>query len=421
MINLNISSKVFNPLYYDYLNDETHTQIFFGGSSSGKSYFVIGQRCVIDMLKGGHNYLIVRNTQLTVRKSVFNEILKAISFFKVGSYFNVNKTDLVITCHNGHSIMMAGLDDAEKIKSITPSKGVITDIIVEEATETEYAAVKQLYKRLRGFSKVKKRVILLFNPILKTHWIYQEYFGEWDDSKQVYKSDDLLIVKSTYKDNKFLTPEDVYQLENEKDIYYREVYTLGNWGVLGAVIFKNWSAMDTREEQKKFGSNWFNGLDFGFSADPSAFIRCYYDRMRMTIYITDELYLYGATNDILASEVKQIISRDPVTCDCAGSLSIQELRQHGVTSIPCKKGKDSVNFGIQWLQKMQIVVDKSCQNFLNEIQQYKWREDKDGNATTQPIDRNNHLLDALRYALEQEMNYVELHKNNVKIPRIGAM
>jgi len=94
MINVKVSPKVFNGAYRPYLFDTTRTQIFYGGSSSGKSYF-LAQRCIMDMLNGGHNYLIVRNTQLSVRKSVFNEILKAINFFHADKLFNVNKTDLV--------------------------------------------------------------------------------------------------------------------------------------------------------------------------------------------------------------------------------------------------------------------------------------------------------------------------------------
>ena len=419
MINLNINKAVFNPTYYPYLNDETHTQIFFGGSSSGKSYFVIGQRCVIDMLKGDHNYLITRNTQLSVRKSVFNEILKAISFFKVDKLFSVNKTDLVITCHNGYSIMMAGLDDSEKIKSITPAKGVITDIIIEEATETDYAAVKQLHKRLRGFSKVKKRVMLLFNPILKSHWIFQEYFGNWDESKNVYKDDNLLIVKTTYKDNKFLTDDDIYQLENEKDKYWRDVYTYGNWGVLGHVIFTNYVFRDLTEERKRF-DNLRCGLDFGYT-DPTGIIKSHLDMARKRLYILDESYETGLTNDLLAVEIRRVCGDELVTCDSEDPKSIQELRNLGISATGAMKGKGSINFGIQWLQQFQIIIDNKCQNFKNEIQQYRWQEDKDGNVLPIPVAKNDHLIDPLRYACERDMGRLPNRNNNVKIPRMGMM
>lgn len=403
MINLNISRKVFNDAYFPYLYDETHTQIFFGGSSSGKSYF-LAQRCILDMLRGGHNYLIVRNVQLTVRKSVFNEITKAISFFKMSDYFSVNKTDLVITCHNGYQIMMAGLDDSEKIKSITPAKGVLTDIWCEEATEDDYNAIKQLYKRLRGASKVKKRIILSFNPILQTHWLYLEYFKNWDESKTEYRDKDLTILKTTYKDNKFLTADDIYQLENEKDTYYHNVYTLGNWGIVGGVIFKNWRMEDLSEISKTF-TTFNNGLDFGFSSDPAALIRTHYDRKHSRLYILDEVYERGLTNDDLVKEIKPIVNREAVRCDSSEPKSVMELAQRGITAVEAIKGKDSVIFGIQWLQQQEIIIDIRCQNAKNEFSSYKWEENKNGDMLRKPVDRNNHLIDACRYANELEMVY----------------
>lgn len=420
IVKLKIDQDVFNPVYMPYLKDETHTQIFFGGSSSGKSYF-LAQRCILDMLAGGHNYLIVRNVALTVRKSVFNEIVKAITFFKVVAYFKINKTDLVITCYNGYQIMMAGLDDAEKIKSITPAKGVLTDIWAEEATEDDYNSIKQLYKRLRGESKVKKRIILSFNPILQTHWIYTEYFKAWDESKTSYRDNDLSILKTTYKDNKFLTTDDVYQLENEKDKYYYNVYTMGNWGILGNVIFKNWRMEDLKDIRKTFDS-FHNGLDFGFSEDPAACAHMHFEKKKNTLYILDEVYETGLTNDLLATTVKQIVDDQLVTCDSSEPKSIQELRNYGVSALPAVKGKDSVNFGIQWLQQLQIVIDIKCQNAKNEFQSYKWREDKDGHALNVPIDKNNHLIDAIRYGLEIEMGRAHtksrLKGNN---RRVGAL
>lgn len=399
-INLKISKKVFNDVYLPYLNDETGTQLLFGGSSSGKSYF-LAQRTVLDVANGGHNYLVTRNVQNTIKKSVFNEITKAISFFKLDGLFNINKSDMVITCANGYQILFCGLDDPEKIKSITPQKGVVTDVWVEEATETEYAAVKQLRKRLRGRSKVQKRLILSFNPILKTHWIFRDYFWDWDDSKREYRDDKLTILKTTYKDNKFLTQQDVEELENETDRYFYEVYTLGNWGVLGNVIFKNWEVQDLTAIRKTFTTaNLYNGLDFGFSQDPAAMAHMGYDRKHQTLYIFDELYERELTNDQLAKEIKKIINKQDVICDSAEPKSIKELKNFGVRARAAKKGADSVNFGIDWLQRQKIIIDIRCQNAKNEFQMYRWQEDKDGNVLPKPIDKDNHLIDAIRYGTE---------------------
>lgn len=131
-IKLKISKKVFNEIYIPFLNFVTRVQIFFGGSSSGKSYF-LAQRCVLDVAHSGHNYLCTRKVARTIRASIYNEVVKAINRFKLTNYFTINKSDMVITCANGYQILFDGLDDVEKIKSITPQKGVITDIWVEEA------------------------------------------------------------------------------------------------------------------------------------------------------------------------------------------------------------------------------------------------------------------------------------------------
>jgi len=401
LIKLKISKKVFNDSYLSFLNLVTRVQIFFGGSSSGKSYF-LAQRCVLDVAQGGHNYLCTRKVARTIRASIYNEVVKAINHFKLTNYFNINKSDMVITCANGYQILFAGLDDVEKIKSITPQKGVITDIWVEEATETERTDVKQLQKRLRGLSKVKKRLILSFNPILQTHWIYQEYFGNWDDSKNLYQDDELSILRTTYRDNKFLTEDDRAALKNESDPYFKAVYTDGRWGILGAVIFRNWRVEDC-SEIRKVADKFKNGLDFGYGGDPAAAAHTYHDKARKRIYILDELYQKGLTNDLLAEEIKKMIRKQYITCDSAEPKSIQELKNFGVNALAAKKGKDSINFGIQWLQRQEIIIDISCTNTKNEFQQYKWKEDKNGNALQEPVDKFNHIVDALRYAYESEM------------------
>ena len=402
-INLKVKSRVFNKTYRPYLNEQTRYQLYFGGSSSGKSYF-LAQRTVLDIAKGGRNYMICRNTASTIRKSVFNEICKAISFFKLTKLFKINKTEMVITCENGYQILFVGLDDTEKVKSTTPAKGVITDIWVEEATETEYKKYKQLDKRLRGKSKYNKRLILSFNPVLKSHWIFKEFFTFWDETKTIYKSDTISILKSTYKDNEFLTQDDIDALENETDKYYYEVYTLGNWGVLGAIIFKNWHTEDISELIKTF-DKWKVGLDFGFAHDPAGLVVTHYDKKKKTIYIFDELYETELTNDMLANEVKKKVGREYVVCDSSEPKSIKELKQYGLNSLGAKKGKDSVNHGIQWLQQQKIIIHTKCVNAINEFQQYKWKEDKDGNVLKVPVDKMNHLIDALRYAYEDESRF----------------
>lgn len=389
-----------NDAYIPYLNDTTRTQIFFGGSSSGKSFF-LAQRVVMDVLKG-HNYLIVRNVANTIKRSVYNQIVKTIIDFNLSEVFQMSKSGMVITCkRNNRQILFGGLDDPEKLKSITPIDGVITDIWIEEATETAREAYKQLTKRLRGATPdgIGKRVIFSFNPILQTHWIYQEFFWNWDDSKNLYKSDDLLILKTTYKDNKFLTDEDIYALEHETDPYFYNVYTLGNWGVLGKVIFKNWRTEDLSDVIPSF-DNIYNGIDFGVT-DPNAFIRVHVNEGQKQIFVFNEYKKSNTLIDELAEELNNRISKDEfIVGDPQGAQAILELNNRGITVIPAKKGPNSINDGISWLKEYEIIIDIHCQEFKNEIQSYHWQEDKLGNALPKPVDKDNHLIDALRYATE---------------------
>ena len=408
---IELDLSLVNEIYRPYLTEYARTQIYFGGASSGKSVF-LAQRAVADMLQGGRNYLVARQVGRTLRGSVYTEIAKVIIQWGLQGFFTISKSDMLITCANGYQIIFGGLDDVEKLKSLTPLKGVITDIWAEESTELERASLKQLYKRQRGGDpSIPKRLTLSFNPIIQSHWLYEDFFSKiaWADDQTSYSSDGLTILKSTYKDNKFLAPADIADLENETDSYYYNVYTCGNWGTLGAVIFTNWKTADLSDADSEYylpeaqRTNRRIGLDFGFSSDPAAMAVTHYDKAHKRIYVYDELYQTGMTNDVLADEVKKLANRDYVTCDSAEPKSIAELNQFGVNAMGAKKGKDSVVFGIQWLQQQEIIVDKRCINMRNELQQYKWKEDASGRALRVPVDRNNHLIDGLRYAYEDDM------------------
>ena len=383
-----------------YLEATQYIQIFFGGSSSGKSYF-ISDRTVIDNING-YNYLVCRNVGNTIKKSVFNQIVKSINNMCLAMFYRINKSDMTITCtRNGKQILFAGLDDVEKLKSITPENGVLERVWIEEATEIKREAFLQLKKRLRGRTDKHKGIILTFNPVLKSHWIYKEFFADcWDESKNTYSDDRKLIVKTTYKDNNYLTPDDVYELEHEADQYFYNVYTLGNWGILGNLIYKNWSTADLSGIVHTF-YNVVNGLDFGFS-NPNALIRAHISEKSKTIYVFQELCKRGQTYDSLIADIKRMCGNGIVTCDNEDSRGLFMLQTAGIKAVPAKKGADSVLNGITWLSGYKIVIDISCQEFINEIQQYHWQEDKDGNVLEKPVKKKDHLLDALRYAVEQE-------------------
>ena len=403
MIDVEIDPIVFNDVFYPYLDCMARTQIFYGGASSGKSVF-LAQRAIYDILRGGRNYLVTRQIGRTIRGSVFAEIIRVITNWNMLSLFNINKSEMLITCNNGYQVIFAGLDDVEKLKSLVPAKGALTDIWIEEATEIDRSSLKQLYKRQRGGSEdVPKRLMLSFNPILQTHWIYIDFFAGigWATNQKEYKGDNLIILKTWYQDNRFLTADDKRDLENETDKYFYDVYTLGNWGILGHVIFTNWTVQDLQEMQDQFVSRR-NGLDFGFSDNPAALSRSHYERDRKTIFIFDELYERGLTNDLLADQLKPKIGKDMLVCDSAEPKSIAELQKYGIKAVGAVKGKDSVNHGIQWLQQQIIIIDSKCINAQNEFRQYHWKEDAHGNRLPQPVEKFDHYIDATRYAYEAD-------------------
>ena len=186
-----------NAVYLPYLQSPRRYQIFFGGASSGKSCF-LATRAVLDTLQG-RSTLVIRQVARTLRTSCWNEIGKAAARLGLTGCFRFNKTEMTVTArNNGAQILFAGLDDVEKIKSISPAGGALTDIWIEEATEISYADFKQLDKRLRGQSRHEKRLTLSFNPVYKTHWIYREFFGGWDEGGRAYQSDTVSILKTTY-------------------------------------------------------------------------------------------------------------------------------------------------------------------------------------------------------------------------------
>ena len=236
-VNIKISKKVFNDVYLPFLDNTDRYLVFYGGGSSGKSYF-IAQRFIYKLIHPSRcNLLVVRQTGDTNRRSTFPLLKQVISNWNLAEQFKVNESDMRIKCKlTGNEVAFAGLDDVEKIKSITFENGELTDIWVEEATECQEADINQLKVRLRG-GKTKKQMVLSFNPINIQHWIKRHFID----------SGLATVCFSTYKDNKFLTEDDRKALEDLKHIdeYTYEVYCLGKWGILGKTVF------DARAIQKR--------------------------------------------------------------------------------------------------------------------------------------------------------------------------
>ncbi|NLD51758.1 MAG: PBSX family phage terminase large subunit [Clostridiales bacterium] len=395
-----VPARAINPCYRPFLTAPQRVQIFFGGAGSGKSVF-LAQRCVLDALCG-RNTLVVRQVARTLRTSCFNEVRKAAARLGLSDQFQVHQTDMRLTClHSGAQVLFLGLDDVEKIKSVTPRTGVLTDIWVEEATECRYADIKQLQKRLRGRSRHPKRLTLSFNPVHSGHWIYRQWFLGWAEGQRQQVDDDLLILRTTHEDNVFLSEADRRAYRGEQDPYFHRVYTLGEWGQQSGAIFTNWSARDLTAESACFDRIRL-GLDFGFAADPAAMVRLHWDGARRTVYVLEARYCHGYSNAQLARQLQALAGDLPVYCDSAEPKSIAELRRLGVCALPVRKGPDSLRHGIRFLQGCRIVVHQSCVSMMEELQGYRWRQD--GHRGDLPIPQGaDHLIDALRYALEADM------------------
>lgn len=395
---LHVPPAAFNACYLPHLQAHQRTQIFYGGAGSGKSVF-LAARAVLDCLTG-RNTLIVRKVARTLRASCFAEAQKAMTRFGLAAFFKINKTEMTITCTcNQAQLLFLGLDDVEKIKSITPISGPLTDIWVEEATETAYTDIKQLEKRLRGISPHKKRLTLSFNPVSRGHWIYRSYFSGFPEEQGILLTPELLILRTTYRDNRFLSPDDRLGMEQEQDPYFRQVYTLGEWGQIGGSVFTNWQVGSIPTQ---FPSTQLRcGLDFGYAQDPAAALLCAYDSKHKRLYVLDEFSETGLTNDRLAQRLKALCGRLPVICDAAEPKSIAELRRLGIAAYAARKGPDSVLHGLQWLAQQQIILSPQCPALREELLSYRWTPDHEGGYLPRP-QGSDHLIDALRYAMEQD-------------------
>lgn len=388
-----------NPVFKDAYKSNARYRVLYGGAGSGKSHFV-GQEVILNMLSSGKfRYLGVRNTGRSIRHSVYKLLVDLISEFNLGSFFKINISEMSITCKNGSSFITSGLDDVEKLKSIAN----INRIWIEEASEITQSDFEQLDLRLRGQSEIGYQLTLTFNPISETHWLKKYFFDIGKDNSYV--------LKTTYLDNHFLDESYVNTLNDLKNTNYNYylIYALGEWGNIGNLIFTNWKKKDLSKIKNSF-DNIYHGLDFGFSDDPTAYVSCHLDNKRKKIYIIDEFYKYEHFIDDIADDLRHV---NYITCDTE-PRSIADLKRNGIRAKSAKKGPGSVEHGIKYLQSHEIIISEDCKNAINEISSYTWKTGKDGKPLPNPVDDNNHIIDALRYALEDEMAHSKLKVKTFK-------
>lgn len=388
MIQITIKKRIFNDAYYPYLKDYSHKyEVYYGGAGSGKSYFV-AQKLIIKALLQKRVVLVIRKTLVSQRKSCWKLILKVLSDFKIKSYCDIRKSDMEIELPNGSVFYFLGLDDPEKIKSIVD----IGDVWCEESTELLEEDFDQLVLRARAVVP-NRQFFLSFNPVSKANWVYKRWFiGEPEE--------DTLVLKTTYKDNKFLDADYIASLENmikTNPTYYR-IYALGEFCTLDRLVYNNWRIEDF--DYKEIKGDLLIGLDFGFSVDTTAIVASIIQDSKLFVF--REYGDTGLTNDKIADVIKNLgFSKSTIIADSAEPKSIEEIRKQGVSKIiPSVKGPDSIIHGINQLQQLEIIVHPSCRQTITEFENYSWQKNKDGEYINKPIDTFNHYLDALRYSLQ---------------------
>ncbi|WP_203246328.1 PBSX family phage terminase large subunit [Sporosarcina beigongshangi] len=394
-IQMNIGRDFFNEKYIPYLQSNNRYQVYYGGSSSGKSHF-IATKLVIDLLQQQKKLLVVRQTFATIRESVFAEIIDALARMKILHLVKISQTTLKMEFPNGSEIIFRGADDnGSKLLSI---KGIDT-CWIEEASEITQDMFHTLETRLRGIGH-KKQFYLSFNPISASHWLKSEFFD--------MPKEDSVICHSTYLDNRFLdeaTIKNLLDMKERNPVFY-DVYALGKWGTTGKKVFSNWKVEDFELHELVKANNDMKtaiGADFGFINDPSTLICSLVDIPNRKLYIFDELYEKGLLNDEFAQRIIEMgYARQVIIADSAEQKSIEEMRQYGISRIkPARKGGGSINAGIQFIQQFDVIVHPKCVHTIDELENYSYKKDKvSGNYLNQPIDNFNHLLDALRYSLE---------------------
>ena len=346
------------------------------------------------------NALVVRKTERTLKDSCFTTLKWAIHRLGVDHLWQCKISPLeIIYKPTGQKILFRGLDDPLKVTSISVDVGVLNFMWIEEAYEiTSEEDFNMLDESIRGQlpDGYFRRIMLTFNPWSDQIWIKGRFFDTVDP-------ENVLAITTNYLCNEFLDASDLRLFEDMKKNRPKryEVAGLGNWGIEEGIIFDNWSVEDLTEMIPSF-SHIYNGLDFG-ATDPNALIRFNVEMSQKKIYVFDEYYQGNVTFDVMAPAILQKVHRELVTCDSAAKQSIIELAIRGVNAVGAVKGKDSVNFGIRWLQDFDIIIHKDCINFIKEISQYCWEKDKFGRPVGRPVDANNHLIDALRYGAEPLM------------------
>ncbi|MDO5388161.1 MAG: PBSX family phage terminase large subunit [Clostridia bacterium] len=387
--------------YNDYWNFKGRYRVCKGSRASKKSKTTALNFIYRIMKYREANLLVVRRFFSTLKDSCYTELRWAIHRLGADEFFECKMSPLEITYKpTGQKIYFRGLDDPLKITSITVDTGYLCWCWIEEAYEIDNENdFNMLDESIRGQvgRELFKQVTLTLNPWNERHWIKKRFFDS--------KSCEILAKTTNYMCNEWLDSEDIKVFENMKknNPARYKVAGLGDWGVTEGLVFENWEEKYfSVEEILKTGVESVFGLDFGYTNDPTALFCGLIDTKGKIIYVHNEMYKKAMSNEKIAEEIKKMgYCKEKITADCAEPKSIDRLRELGIRNVrSARKGRDSVNNGIDFIQGFKIIIHPRCENFIREISSYCWEKDKEGRSVNVPEDRDNHLMDAMRYAVE---------------------
>ena len=387
--------------YATYWNYKGRYRVVKGGRGSKKSTTTALWIIYKMMQYPLANTLVIRRIFNTHKDSTYTQLKWASNVLGVSHLWKFSKSPLEATyIPTGQKILFRGLDDPMSITSITVEHGHLCWCWFEEAfqvmNEDDFNKVDMSIRGElpKGYFK---QITLSFNPWSEKHWLKKRFFD--------VKDEDVLAITTNYTCNEFLGEDDKKLFEKMKLNNPRRynIEGLGNWGIAEGLVYSNFEELDFNIEDIKKRPNVKSafGLDFGYTNDPTAFIASLIDLDNMEIFIFDEHYQKAMSNKDIANMIKyKGYSKERIVGDSSEPKSIDDIKRQGIYRLKgARKGKDSILNGIQYIQDFKIYVHPKCENTLIELSNYVW-DTKEGNVINKPIDDYNHLMDALRYSLE---------------------
>ena len=402
---VNIASLVspaFDDAFWD-IQEHKHTFYWFaGGRGSTKSSFVGVDIPLLLMQHPQCHAVVLRKVRNTIKNSVYPQIQWGIERLGViDRYKFITSPHEITYMPTGQKILFFGLDDPAKVKSIKLPFGYVGIVWFEELDQ--FSGMEEirnvLQSLLRGGSTYW--VFCTYNPPKsRNNWVNEEILAD-DEDRLVHHSTYLQVPRDWLGEQFILEAE---KLKAKSEILYRHEY-LGEVTGTGGAVFDNVEDMAMSDELVGNFDRLYYGLDFGFAVDPLAFVGMHYDTKHEDLYIFDEIYQQKLTNAKAAQMILQKIGNKHIIADSAEPKSIAEMKAAGVFISGAKKGPDSVDYGVKWLQgRRRIYIDKRrCPNTYREFVSYEYERNRAGQYISAYPDANNHAIDAVRYGLWRVM------------------